>query len=301
VTPSHPNNGISNKITPESSSASKSAATAKNIQQRVLSGVVMAGVALALVYAGVAPFALLVLGVAGAMCWEWGHIIRDRKWDAGFGVHAAAIAVAIGLAASGQVNLALIALLVGVLGVVAVTLRSRPLLSAFGVVYVGLPSVAMMWLRADVDSTGAGLGFWAILFVFLVVWTTDTMAFVVGRTLGGPKLWPAVSPNKTWSGFLGGVGSSALLSAMFAMMVPGASSVTLAAVGLALAVIAQAGDLAESALKRRFNVKDASQIIPGHGGVMDRMDGVVTVAIAAGLLALLLNAKAPASALLLGG
>ena len=125
-------------------------------------------------------------------------------------------------------------------------------------------------------------------------------AFVAGRSIGGPKLWPAISPNKTWAGFIGGVGSSAALSALFAQLIPGATSLKLGAIGLALGIVAQAGDLAESALKRRFNVKDAGRLIPGHGGLMDRLDGFVAVAIAAALLALLWNAKAPATALLLG-
>jgi phosphatidate cytidylyltransferase len=279
--------------TPASLAAS---ASALNFKQRVASALVMATVAIAVVYAGVVAFAVLLAAIALLMSWEWGHLVRSADMDLAVAVHAASVAGAIGLTAFGLPLMALVVLLVGALAVVALTQGERPLLSALGVAYVGLPAIAMVWLRAD-----TGHGFEAIVFLLVVVWTTDTMAFVCGRAIGGPKLWPTISPNKTWAGFLGGVVCSALAGAAFALVVPGASSLTLGAIGLLLGIVAQGGDLAESALKREFNVKDASHLIPGHGGVMDRMDGVVTVAIAAGLLALVLNAKAPAGALLLGG
>lgn len=272
------------------------AASALNFQQRVASAIVMASVAIAVVYFGVTAFAVLLVAIALLMSWEWGHLVRSADMDLAVAVHAACVAGAIGLTAGGLPSMALIALLVGAIAVAALTQGERPLLSALGVAYVGLPAVAMVWLRADETH-----GFVAIVFLLVIVWTTDTMAFVFGRAIGGPKLWPTVSPNKTWAGFLGGVGCSALLGAAFALIVPGSYSLTLGATGLLLGIVAQGGDLGESALKREFNVKDASHLIPGHGGVMDRMDGVVTVAIAAGLIALALNAKAPASALLLGG
>jgi phosphatidate cytidylyltransferase len=276
--------------------AALAAAAARNLQERIASSIVMAAVALIGAYAGVLPFALLLIGVAVLMSWEWGHMIRATDVDPAFGVHAVAVAIAISLAAAGFPLLAVTALLVGAIAVYVLTQGHRAGLSAFGIVYVGLAAVAMVWLRRDGD-----LGMRAVMFVFLVVWTTDIMAFTFGRAIGGQKLWPAVSPNKTWSGFLGGVGSSALVSALFSMVVPGANWGLLAAVGLVLGIVAQAGDLAESALKRQFGFKDASHIIPGHGGVMDRMDGIVAVAAAAGLLALVVNPWAPAAALLFGG
>lgn len=271
------------------------AATARNLQQRVTSGLVMVLVALALVYAGVVPFALLVFAVGLLMSWEWGHLVRGVRFDSAIGVQAAAVAIAIGLACADYPLLALLALAACGIVVASLTLHDRCLLSAAGVFYVGLPAVAMIWLRANEP-----LGFAAVIFLFLVVWTTDTMAFAAGRAIGGPKLWPAISPNKTWAGFLGGVVSSAALSALFAQVVPGAQSWRLCLIGLVLGVIAQGGDLFESALKRAFGVKDASHLIPGHGGVMDRMDGIVAVAVAAALLALVFDAYAPATFLLIG-
>ena len=290
-----PNGNAKNAAVKAAAIAAESASS-RNLRQRVGSGIVMALVALALVYAGSLSTALMVLVVALVMCWEWGHLVRGSSSDVAFGVHAAAVATAIGLMTGGQPVFAAIALLAAAVLVFLLTLGKRPILSALGVPYVGLAAIALVYLRLD-----GVFGFAAVIFLILVVATTDTMAFVFGRSIGGAKLWPSVSPNKTWSGFLGGVGSSALVSAAFAAAITGASSVRLAVIGLLLGIIAQGGDLAESALKRFLGVKDASSIIPGHGGVMDRMDGIVTVAIAAAIYALFLNATAPATALLIGG
>jgi len=118
--------------------------------------------------------------------------------------------------------------------------------------------------------------------------------------LRGPLLWPQVSPKKTWSGLVGAVGASAVIGALFSLAVSGGSAPRLAAIGAALALIAQAGDLAESALKRRFGAKDAGSILPGHGGVMDRVDGLIAAASAAALAAAAIDMLSPARALLLG-
>jgi phosphatidate cytidylyltransferase len=127
----------------------------------------------------------------------------------------------------------------------------------------------------------------------------DTFAYVGGRLIGGPKLWPSISPNKTWSGLLCGLAASAFAGAVFAAFVSEAAPAALAFSGFVLGLVAQAGDLAESALKRRFGVKDASSLIPGHGGFLDRVDGVVFAATAAAAVALLVNNQAPARVILL--
>jgi phosphatidate cytidylyltransferase len=125
-------------------------------------------------------------------------------------------------------------------------------------------------------------------------------AFVFGRLIGGPKLAPAISPNKTWSGFLGGVTTAGLAAAGFATVL-GADPVKLGLAGFVLGVLAQIGDLTESALKRSFGVKDSGTLIPGHGGIMDRIDGLVFAAAAAGFVAFAIDPQAPARALLFGG
>ncbi len=129
---------------------------------------------------------------------------------------------------------------------------------------------------------------------------TDIAAYTSGRTIGGPKLWPSVSPNKTWSGLIGGVAAAALAGALFSWALGTGSPRWLAILGFVLGVVAQGGDLAESALKRHFGIKDSSDLIPGHGGVMDRMDGIVTASVAAAVIAFAIDAYAPARALLYG-
>lgn len=279
--------------TPPPDAAKPGAAT--NLQQRIVSGVLMAALSLALTYYGPLAFALLILVVAFAMCWEWGRLVRAVPADIAFGIHAIAVGVAIGFASGGYFGFATGVIAAGALFVFFAARANRPELSALGVPYVGLPAIALVGLRQDEPH-----GFAAVIFLLLIVWTTDTMAFVFGRSIGGPKLWAAVSPNKTWAGFLGGIGSSAVASALFAWFVPGASSLRLALMGLGLGIVAQLGDLAESALKRSLGAKDASTLIPGHGGVMDRMDGVVTVAVLAAILGLAWNAGAPATGLIGG-
>ena len=279
--------------TASASPASAPAAKRSDLKPRLIAGAVMAAVALALAYAGPRPFALLVLAVALIMCWEWGRLVRGEDFGPAFIVHAGAVLVAGILAAAGLPALGVAAVAVGAIVLLVMPLGERRAMSAVGVAYVGLPTIAMLWLRGD-----PSLGFIAILFIFAVVWGSDIGAFAAGRGIGGPKLWPKVSPNKTWSGFIGGLTAGLVAGLIFAQVVPGASSIWLALTGLALAIVAQGGDLAESALKRRFGIKDSSALIPGHGGVMDRADSTVAVSIAVSLLALLLNPASPARALL---
>ncbi|MBL8565843.1 MAG: phosphatidate cytidylyltransferase [Hyphomicrobiaceae bacterium] len=282
---------------PQSSTAGNAAPSPKrsDLKPRLLAGVAMALVAVGITYSGAVPFAAMVGIVALVMCWEWGRMVRGDELGIAFPLHLIAVAAATALAAAGMMREALFAVGVGAIVVLALAGRHR-LMSAAGVIYVGLPVVALIWFRND-----SRLGLEAVLFLFLVIWTSDIAAFASGRTFGGPKLWPRVSPNKTWSGFIGGITASALVGAMVAQFVAGASSAELGATGLVLALIAQMGDLAESALKRSFGVKDSSAIIPGHGGVMDRADSTVAVSVAAAIFALLWNAASPAAALLIGG
>ena len=269
---------------------------APDFYHRVASALVLIGIASGLLVAGPIPFALFVVVVGLIMSWEWSHVVRDRDADLTFLVQASAVAIAIALAAAGHASVGLAGLAVGAAAVAVGAGGRNPLLSALGVLYVGLAGVALVWLRGS-DS----LGLLAVLYLLFVVGTNDTMAFFVGRTIGGPKLWPAISPKKTWSGSIGGVVSAGLMGAGFALLVPDASPVRLATLALLLAIVALAGDLAESALKRRFGVKDASDLIPGHGGMLDRMDGIVAVAAVAAVIALSIGGRSPASAILIGG
>jgi phosphatidate cytidylyltransferase len=127
-------------------------------------------------------------------------------------------------------------------------------------------------------------GFLAIIFLFAIVWATDILAYFAGRALGGPKLMPRVSPKKTWSGALAGIIAAILVAVAIAKLAGLAGLAPIVVVAALLSVVSQAGDLFESALKRRFGAKDSSQLIPGHGGLMDRLDGFVTAAVLAAVI-----------------
>jgi CDP-diglyceride synthetase len=152
---------------------------------------------------------------------------------------------------------------------------------AFGFPYLGLAAVAVPWLRAD-----PGVGLANTLFVMSVVWASDIGAYLFGRLIGGPKLAPAISPGKTWSGAAGGlIGAAGASLAVAACFSTDYSPLHVIGLAIVLGIIAQAGDLLESALKRHFGVKDSGRIIPGHGGLLDRLDALLAVAPAAALLA----------------
>lgn len=262
---------------------------------RIGSGIVLAVLALGLLYAGTAPFALLV-GLAGVLTsFEWSRIVRGPEFDAALVIQILAAGLAALLGGMGLSALGLAVVAAGTILVGLLTFGERPILSALGVLYAGLPAVALLWLRDDYPH-----GLYAVLFVLAAVVATDVAAFFTGRLAGGPKLAPAISPKKTWSGLVGGVAAAALAGLAMATAV-GAPAQKLAIAGALLGLVAQIGDLFESALKRRFDLKDSGHIIPGHGGVMDRVDGLVFASIAAALAALVLNPQWPATALLFGG
>lgn len=276
--------------------ARSAAGLSRDLKPRIISGVLLAALALGLTYAGSVTFALLVIPIALVMCWEWGHVVRGEQLDATFAIHAGTVALATLLAAMGFAALGVLLLLIGAILVLLLQFSEGGRLSALGVPYVGVPAIALLWIRGDEPY-----GFAAVLFLLLVVWATDTFAYFGGRSIGGARLWPRVSPNKTWAGFVSGITAGTLVGALFAFFVADASHSGLALTALVLAVVSQAGDLAESALKRGFGIKDASTLIPGHGGFLDRMDGVVFAASAAALLALFTDLQSPARALLLPG
>jgi phosphatidate cytidylyltransferase len=188
------------------------------------------------------------------------------------------------------------AVIIGVILVAVLAFGNKLRLSSLGVLYASLPAIALIWLRDD-----GRWGFWAVLFVVLAVVATDIGAYFAGRLVGGPKLAPKLSPNKTWSGLLGGMGAAAAVAFVFASVaLAGANGSRLAVVGAVLALVAQAGDIGESALKRAFGVKDTSTLLGAHGGVMDRVDGLIAAAVVAGLWAAAVNLRAPARAILFG-
>ena len=262
---------------------------------RLASGLAMGVVAALCTFSGTVPFAVLVVAVTLLLSWEWGRLVHGREADLVIAVHMVSAGAAAVLAACDVAALGLLAVLIGAILAMLLSLGRNSLFSALGVFYAGLPAVALIWLRSD-----PALGLLAVTFLIVIVVVSDTAGFLSGRLMGGPKLWPRISPNKTWAGFVGALVASSIVGALFWIAVPDGSAVRLAAAGAMLSLVAQAGDLAESAIKRRFGAKDTSTLIPGHGGVMDRVDGLVAAATAVGLASFVINVHSPAHALLLG-
>jgi len=177
---------------------------------------------------------------------------------------------------NGLIALAALTLLVGLLIGKGGAGRA---LAAFGVPYVGLTLIALTWLHDPFNG-----GWPMLLFVFISVWATDIGAYAVGRTLKGPKLAPAISPNKTWSGFFGGLGFAAIAALCLSLALNASRPAQVVAMAIGLSLLGQGGDLFESAMKRKFGVKDSGNLIPGHGGMLDRIDALLWAAPAFALL-----------------
>ncbi len=245
------------------------------LRRRVLSALILAPVALAAIWAGGLWFALLVAVATALAGWEW-----CRMTGRGAPLVAAPLVLAGPAAATLTLAVGPVAALAAAPGLailaVAAGLGRRPgLWGAAGVLYLALPAASMVWLRQGVEA-GLAVTLWLVL----VVTATDIAAYSTGRSLGGPRLAPRISPGKTWSGLAGGVAAAALTGAGVGAAAGAAAPVVLAGLGALTAVVAQAGDLAESAVKRHFGVKDAGGLIPGHGGVLDRIDGLLAAAMA---------------------
>ena len=256
------------------------AAAGNPLVKRIITGVVLIIVALVAVRFGGIGFTALIAVATLIMFAEWAvmHRIGRGLRLAGLGLLAAVIA-ALAVVAPAEAVMALAAG-AGLLGLFASRLqKGAGFWTAAGLLYTGLPAVSLIWLR------GLPLGLEAVIFLLLCVWAADIVAFFTGRALGGRKLAPSISPNKTWSGAIGGVVGAIVIAG-------GAAAVWLAeldgkgfgyffALAGGLAILSVLGDLFESGLKRRAGVKDSGTLLPGHGGVMDRLDGLVPVAVAA--------------------
>jgi phosphatidate cytidylyltransferase len=247
---------------------------------RVGSALVLAPLAIATAYVGDWPFAVLWGAAAMFVLWEWTALVAPSDWRPVLMAGAASLVLALALAASGLLLAAIIVLAIGVLAVASLAPAERRMWIAGAVPYAGALGLAPIALRSDEQD-----GFLAVIFLFAVVWTTDIVAYFAGRAIGGPKLMPQVSPNKTWSGALAGTLAAVVVAVIFAE-VAALAAFALAMLAVILSVFAQAGDLFESFLKRRFGAKDSSRLIPGHGGLMDRLDGFVAAGIAAALIGL---------------
>lgn len=247
-----------------------------NLQLRIISGVILAIAVLALTWWGGLPFRLFAVAMAGAVFYEWISIRgEDNRIHLAVSRFLLAGALALMLLGFAPVpvfsGLAIAAALAAVSGMVA----GRGLWAAWGILYAGVPAATLVFLRGNAPE-----GLWVIVFLFAIVWGTDTIAYFTGRALGGPKLAPSISPGKTWSGAIGGALGGVIASLIVAWFAwQGVDLLRVAVVAILLSIASQVGDLFESAIKRRHGVKDSGNLIPGHGGVMDRVDGLVAAAV----------------------
>jgi phosphatidate cytidylyltransferase len=252
----------------------------RNLLMRVAAALVLAPIAITVAYAGswwwIVPVTLLAIGLFVEWLTVVGSALEKRVIAAG----VAALSVAGLCLALARLELALVALGLGAAATALLSSRQRGWTSG-GFLYAGAAQMASVVVRLD-----SATGFAALVFVMLIVWVTDIGGYFAGRGIGGVKLWPRVSPNKTWAGAIGGFGASLLVALGFVALDLGQAwpLLMLAAV---LSVVAQLGDLFESAVKRCFGVKDSGHVIPGHGGLMDRLDGFVAAIVLASIFGLL--------------
>lgn len=252
----------------------------RNLLMRVIAALVLAPSAIAIAYAGGWLWAALVTLAAVGLYVEWLMIVGAARETRVIAPGVAALAVAGLCLAFGRIDAALVVLAVG-LAAVALLSPERRSWTATGFAYAAAAEIASVLVRLDPAQ-----GFAALMLILLIVWVTDIGGYFAGRGIGGPKLWPRVSPRKTWAGAVGGFSASLAVAAGFAALGLGKTG-PLLLLGAVLSVASQLGDLFESAVKRRFGVKDSSQIIPGHGGLMDRLDGFVAAIVLAAIFGLL--------------
>jgi phosphatidate cytidylyltransferase len=240
----------------------------RNLVMRVFAAAVLAPAAIAIAYAGGWLWTALVTFAAIGLYVEWLMIIGQARQTGVVASGAAALALAGFWLVVGRIDAALIVLSVGLAAVVLLWPGRRAWVAA-GLLYAGAAEIASVLVRQDRAE-----GFVALMLILLVVWVTDIGGYFAGRGIGGPKLWPRVSPKKTWAGAIGGLAASLVIAAGFVALGLG-KAIPILVLAAMLSVSSQLGDLLESAVKRRFGVKDSSQIIPGHGGLLDRLDGFV--------------------------
>ncbi|MBL8671345.1 MAG: phosphatidate cytidylyltransferase [Alphaproteobacteria bacterium] len=262
---------------------------------RVLSSLVLAPLALAAIYLGTPWVDAFMAAAAMLMAWEWSHLCNRGR---GTGRAVLMIGVTAAALAASVAHFFAIALAVGVAGTLLVYLYvswrdsrsdaardlSAPAWTAAGVAWISVPCAGFLWLRGLPED-----GLVTALWLILVVWATDIGAYVAGRSIGGPKLAPSISPGKTWAGLAGGVAAAACVGYGVSQWVGASPVAAIVGKSAVLAVAAQAGDLAESYVKRRFGAKDAGTLIPGHGGMLDRLDGFLAAVAVAALVAVLIG------------
>jgi phosphatidate cytidylyltransferase len=250
---------------------------------RVASGLALGGMGLVAAIAGGPWLAAAAAAAVTAMSFEWVRMSEPAPRRLAWAIAALGALTAVMAASWGRFDLAAAAL--GLAALLSFMRRAGTFTpraqAAFGVLYIGLAPAALVAIRGD-----SGLGLMAVLGLFTVIWAADIAAYFGGRLIGGPRLAPSLSPRKTWAGVICGALAAGVAGSAFGAVI-GASASLWAIVGFGLGVMGLAGDLFESLCKRRFGVKDASGLIPGHGGVLDRLDSLIfaTLTLAGGAAA----------------
>jgi phosphatidate cytidylyltransferase len=259
----------------------RSAFDGRDLRLRLLSAALLAPAALTAAWLGGWWLFGVVAVAAGFLAREWGSMSAPIRPNRIIVAVLAAVLVALAFAAFAHWYTAWFSLGVGMLIAAAVArgFAERPWDAAFGALYIGAPCLLILWLRTGDEGRA-----W-ILALLLIVWAADGGAFFVGKLVGGPKLWPRFSPNKTWAGFVGGLAAAVAAALAHCQLIgPHLSFGSALLLGLLTGGAAMAGDLWESMLKRRFGVKDSGALIPGHGGLLDRVDGLMFAAFAVGVI-----------------
>jgi len=268
----------------------KGSAGNSDLVPRILSAIVLAPLAIVVAWLpevfplpGIWIFGLFWLLAALAIWWEWNALVSGPGNRLLFFLGGAALTLSMFIAVGAdRTRTSILIIILGTLAVGVFARADRRIWASGGLLYAGALLTAPIILRYDHD-----FGLAAILFLFALVWATDIAGYFAGRAIGGPKLAPKISPNKTWSGTAGGILGAVIAGIAVAKLFAIDNVVAIGIAALLLSAIAQAGDLFESAIKRRFGAKDAGKLIPGHGGVMDRLDGfpaAAAVAAAFGIL-----------------
>lgn len=249
-----------------------------DLKTRVLTALAAATVGLGLLWLGGIWALGLVMLLTGVMAGEWRSVTLHGGDPPGLDAVPMVVAVA-GAAAAGQLlswptGVAVLGLALAAVLMLEIGGPARRVLgwTMLGGAYLGLAGIAFLSLRAQ--------GFATVLWLVLVVAAADVGGYFAGRLIGGPKLWPRVSPNKTWAGTLGGAALAVTVGAVYGLVSGGGFLREICVVSGLAALVSQGGDLAESALKRHFAVKDSGRLLPGHGGALDRFDGLIAAALA---------------------
>jgi phosphatidate cytidylyltransferase len=248
------------------------AVTGTSLNSRVISALILAPLVAGAIYIGSPVYDLLVLAAIVVMAWEWRRLCAAQHFDTAGIIMTIAVVGATGLTWFQQVGLAVLLVAAGALVVFFMIAGSEGKSSIWtiaGLLAVGLTGISLILIRRIGDD-------WSVtMWLLVAVWATDINAFLVGRSIGGPKLAPKISPGKTWSGLIGGIVGAVGWSVIWALWTGVEQVGTVALLGAAIAIFAQLGDLGVSRVKRRYGVKDTGTLIPGHGGLLDRVDGIM--------------------------